>query len=930
MNINWKSGLHLLTTSTVTLAFIISSVVAQGVGVQGSTERRICGDFEYLEVNGEIVSRQILDNCESRTETRRDSSHSFGTAGSSNTIGLVAGGLVLGGLAVAGGGGGSDSAPAPTPTPVPTPEPGPPGTPGEPGPPGTPGDPGTPGIPGPPGTPGDPGTPGIPGPPGEPGPPGKDGAPATPIMVFPNPVPNTPPDPTTSSPPVPDPEGLVHYRRFPENPPGNPTTSASWRSEEFNNQYGLGLIGVDHRYAKGATGEDTLAAIYDSGIDLEHIDVGGIRLDESHNYIDVDKPNDLSDTSGHGTLVYGIMGATRNGIGIHGVAPDAEFMILKVDGGNSFNNFGDALRRTIVADADVMNNSWNSPTLDIKPLIGRSGRILEILGPNMMDQLRRAAAAGVSIVFPTGNELRTRPEIPEDSPAMSQDAQFWASLPAAFTDLRNNWIAVTALNDVEDLESAELWFIPPEPPEEGEETPEEGEMEELTVGANRCAEAMNWCLAAPGTNIVSLGIGRGVGQGYVVNSGTSLAAAHVTGAILVLKSQFPEMTTAEVHQILFDTAVDLGVPGVDPVFGHGALNLREAMVPQGVVSAQLGEIVNQATIPLSESWFSESSITGGVLGKALSDRDILVTDRYDRGYFADLGSRVTTGSFNEVEAQTGLAVAFSRANESYPDLAESGFDLRFDAFGPGHDVTRIAHADPIMSLMSQTEGTGFSTEVPVGKATVMMANATASEASAFSLGAGLPFGDDHSITVSLGQAKETDSILGARAYGAFAGLDSNTVYGRVQTDIALGEHVALNGSLTAGQTSFSSDRLIARGKTDTRAIALGLTVNSALTRGDKLSVALSQPFAVSGGELTLKNGTGISAAENNVRTNRISFAETIVPLGKADRAPELHLGYLHDFETRRWDSAGLAFGGVANLDGGARVAAARVELRLGF
>ena len=162
-----------------------------------------------------------------------------------------------------------------------------------------------------------------------------------------------------------------------------------------------------------------------------------------------------------------------------------------------------------------------------------------------------------------------------------------------------------------------------------------------------------------------------------------------------------------------------------------------------------------------------------------------------------------------------------------------------------------------------------------------------------------PFGDGDSITVSLGQARETDALLGARAYGAFAGLDSNTVYGRVQTDIVLGERVTLNGSLTAGQTSFSSDRLIARGKTNTRAMALGLTVGDASTRGDKLSVALSQPFAVSGGELTLESGTGISAAENNIRTDRFSYAETTVSLGKANQAAELHFGYLHDLNAGR-------------------------------
>ena len=221
-------------------------------------------------------------------------------------------------------------------------------------------------------------------------------------------------------------------------------------------------------------------------------------------------------------------------------------------------------------------------------------------------------------------------------------------------------------------------------------------------------------------------------------------------------------------------------------------------------------------------------------------------------------------------------------------------------------------------------------DVLVGNAFFSMANATAKNANAFSLGVGLPFGDDHSISVSFGRVREIDSIPGASAHGAFTGLDSNTVYGRVQTDIALGERVALNCSLTTGRTSFPGDRLIVGGRTGTRSIVLGVSVNNALAHGDKLSVVLSLPFAVFGGELTLRNGSEVSAAENNVRTDRISYTETTVSLGKANRVPQVHLSYLHSLETNRWDSAGLAFGGVARLDGEARVAAARIELMLGF
>ena len=149
----------------------------------------------------------------------------------------------------------------------------------------------------------------------------------------------------------------LHPRRSPLLPSlGDWDNPASWRIEEFNSQYGLGLIGVEHRYAERATGENTLGAIYDTGIDLGHSDVGGVRLDLSHNYNG--RPDDLSDPHGHGTVIYWIAGTSRNRFGIHGVAPDAQFIILKQAEIRLLNSFVDALRRVTDIGADVMNNSW--------------------------------------------------------------------------------------------------------------------------------------------------------------------------------------------------------------------------------------------------------------------------------------------------------------------------------------------------------------------------------------------------------------------------------------------------------------------------------------------------------------------------------------------------------------------------------------------
>ncbi|MFI7597162.1 type VII secretion-associated serine protease mycosin [Actinoplanes sp. NPDC049681] len=60
-------------------------------------------------------------------------------------------------------------------------------------------------------------------------------------------------------------------------------------------------------------------------------------------------------------------------------------------------------------------------------------------------------------------------------------------------------------------------------------------------------------------------------------SGTSDAAAVVSGAAALLRSKYPDMTAEEVVQRLEDTATDKGPPGVDDEYGHGIVNIVAAL-----------------------------------------------------------------------------------------------------------------------------------------------------------------------------------------------------------------------------------------------------------------------------------------------------------------------------------------------------------------
>ncbi len=98
------------------------------------------------------------------------------------------------------------------------------------------------------------------------------------------------------------------------------------------------------------------------------------------------------------------------------------------------------------------------------------------------------------------------------------------------------------------------------------------EDDKLAEFSNGCGVSKFWCLAAPGHRLRVANTGD---DQFI--SGTSFATPIVSGALAVLKSRLPGMPMEVVRAILLTTATDLGVPGVDNVYGWGLVNLEEAI-----------------------------------------------------------------------------------------------------------------------------------------------------------------------------------------------------------------------------------------------------------------------------------------------------------------------------------------------------------------
>ncbi|MCG8331218.1 MAG: S8 family serine peptidase [Chitinophagales bacterium] len=79
-------------------------------------------------------------------------------------------------------------------------------------------------------------------------------------------------------------------------------------------------------------------------------------------------------------------------------------------------------------------------------------------------------------------------------------------------------------------------------------------------------------VSAPGVEVRS----SVFNNGYSSFTGTSMSSPHVSGAIMILKEAFPELSGEDLMLALYLSAIDLGVEGEDNDYGMGIINLPAA------------------------------------------------------------------------------------------------------------------------------------------------------------------------------------------------------------------------------------------------------------------------------------------------------------------------------------------------------------------
>ena len=166
--------------------------------------------------------------------------------------------------------------------------------------------------------------------------------------------------------------------------------------------------------------------------------------------------------------------------------------------------------------------------------------------------------------------------------------------------------------------------------------------------SNRCGIAKNFCLAAPGYDLVVGGEKRG----YLIG-GTSYAAPLVSGSLALLRQYFRDedgtrqLGNTELVSRLLATAYSgkkHPITGKDysnsDIYGHGLLDLDAATKPYGMLMTSLQSDPNAR--PFDASAFSLSgNAFGGAMRDALGGVKIAAFDELDAPFFFPLADGVS-------------------------------------------------------------------------------------------------------------------------------------------------------------------------------------------------------------------------------------------------------------------------------------------------
>ncbi|HEU4705090.1 MAG TPA: S8 family serine peptidase, partial [Sphingomicrobium sp.] len=448
------------------------------------------------------------------------------------------------------------------------------------------------------------------------------------------------------------------------------------------------------------------------------------------------------------------------------------------------------------------------------------------------------------------------------------------------------------------------------------------DINQLSVFSNKAGSGATWYLAALGYRDRAP---DHTGAQFLW-SGTSFAAPTISGAAALLAQAFPNLTGAQIVDILFSSADDLGAAGTDSTFGRGRLNLATAFKPMGATS-------------MADSKETVSTTTNGELPGPAGDADggddkgrmgAIILDGYSRAFVLDLArtlrtaeqarplaralqgnirvagasagpvsvamtvsqrrdlpqgfalsrlgigpedarrSRLVAGSaIARLDSKTAVALGFSegaKAMERRLSGAEAG------AFLIAKDISAdpgfAARRDGSLALRRNLGPVGVTLSAESGDVwNEVKTSATGSPYRWTSVSVDRNFGRTW-LSAGLSRLDEKQTLLGGRMGKALGGGGSNSLFLDVEARRELGKGWTASLSGRRGWTDFAGGRF------ETGAYGFDLSRQGVLGWDDRLGLRLSQPLRVESGGFAMMLPTGYDYATGAATSSLSRFSLT--------------------------------------------------------
>ncbi|MGH2691302.1 MAG: S8 family serine peptidase [Actinomycetota bacterium] len=330
-------------------------------------------------------------------------------------------------------------------------------------------------------------------------------------------------------------------------------------------QWGLDQIDAHEAWHLGATGEDVTIALIDTGVDLTHPDlddniVPGIDLLPERGVCP--GPQDEHDPEQglltHGTTVAGVLAAeARNGMGVRGVAYDADILPIRSTTGTAFPFYPvdpseperliAAIEHAVERAAEVILIEVAIAAIDDPDLERRVGQAIE-----------RAWNAGAVLVAPSVNASAPSCFYPaSDEHVLCAAATDHEGAPASYSSLPNSHRALNAVRAPGGFDDPMAMFF----------------REQAGASDVECQDHNVWTTILPVDPTWGCDLGA-----YDALSGTSYAAPLVAGVAAMLAQS--GATNDEIVRCITSTALNpvTGLRGTyEPTYGYGILDADDAV-----------------------------------------------------------------------------------------------------------------------------------------------------------------------------------------------------------------------------------------------------------------------------------------------------------------------------------------------------------------